>query len=104
MALQTSPQTHQRSAPSADTLRQRGVREPALERKGRRLGRPAWWFLALAVPLLLPGALLVALANSWPWDLGIVLLALAGPFITVGFGLLLISAVSRWAARHRPFA
>jgi hypothetical protein len=100
----TGAQTRSAPAPRADTLRQAAVHEPELERKGRRLGRPGWWFLAIAIPIAIPGALLVALANSWAWALGIVLCVLAGPPAVVGLSLLLTSLVSRWAARHRPFA
>lgn len=80
------------------------VREPELERQGRRLGRPSWWFLALAALLAIPGILLVAFTSSWALALGIVLLALSGPPAVIGLGLLISSVVSRWAARHRSFA
>jgi uncharacterized membrane protein len=80
------------------------VHEPQLERQGRRLGRPAWWFFALAALLAVPGTLLIVLAHSWALALGAILLALAGPPALVGAGLLVSSVVSRWAARHRSFA
>jgi hypothetical protein len=80
------------------------VKEPELERQGRRLGRPGWWFLLLAVVIAIPGIVLVVFAHSWAMAIGIVLLVLAGAPAVVGLGLLLSSLVSRWSARHKSFA
>jgi hypothetical protein len=80
------------------------VFEPELERKGRRLARPGWWFLLLARLVAVPGVVLIVCASGWAQSIGIVLLALAGPPAAIGVGLLLCSLVARWAARHRSFA
>lgn len=78
--------------------------EPGLERQSRRLGRPARWFLLIALALEVPGILLIALGSSWVFALGIALVALGIPFAAVGIGLLVSAGVGRWAAGHRPFA
>lgn len=80
------------------------VREPKLERQGRRLARPAWRFLALAVIVAIPGVVLVVVDNSWSVPFGIALLLLASLPAAVGIGLLFSASVARWAARHRLFA
>jgi hypothetical protein len=80
------------------------VREPELERQGRRLGRPGWWFLLLAAVIAVPGVVLIILTHGWAHAIGVVLLVLAGPPAVVATGLLLSSLVARWAARHRSFA
>jgi hypothetical protein len=82
----------------------RSVREPRLERQGRRLAHPAWRFLALALILAIPGAVLVAVDNSWSLPFGIALLLLASLPAAVALGLLFSASVARWAARHRLFA
>jgi len=80
------------------------VAEPDLERMGRRLGRPGWWFVVLSAVLAVPGVVLVAFTHSWALALGVVILALAvGPAL-VGVALLLSSLVARWSARHKSFA
>lgn len=80
------------------------IPEPELERQGRRLAASASTFLLVALALLVPGLLMVVLGGSWVFALGITLAALSGPPAVVGIALLGSSAVSRWAARHRPFA
>lgn len=80
------------------------VKDPELERQGRRLGRPGWWFLLVAVLLAVPGVLLTVFATSWGRSIGIVLLVLAGSVAVVAMGLLLPSLISRWSARHKSFA
>jgi hypothetical protein len=80
------------------------VPEPELERQGRRFGKPASWFLALAAILEVPGILLFVLGHSWVAAIGIGLIALGIPPATVGVGLLVSALVARWAARHKPFA
>jgi hypothetical protein len=84
--------------------RTNAVKEPALEREGRRLGRSGGWFLALAILIAIPGVLLVVLGRSAVAGAGIVVLALAAAPAVVGVGLLLSSAVARWSARHKLFA
>ena len=78
--------------------------EPELERQGRHLGRPGWWFLFLAVCIALPGVVLIIFTRGWAHAIGIVLVVLAGPPAMIAMGLLLSSLVARWAARHRSFA
>jgi len=80
------------------------VPDPELERQGRRLGRPGWWFLALAAFIALPGVVLIIFTQGWAHTIGIVLVVLAGPPAIVAAGLLPASLVARWAARHRSFA
>jgi len=80
------------------------IREPQLERQGRRLGKPGGWFIAVALVAAIPGAVLVAIDQGWTFVFGLGLLALASCPLVVGVGLLLASVVSRWAARHRLFA
>lgn len=80
------------------------VREPKLERQGRRLAHPALRFLALALVVAVPGAVLVAVDNSWSLPFGIALLLLASVPAAFAVGLLVSASVARWAARHRLFA
>jgi hypothetical protein len=80
------------------------VREPQLERQGRRLGKPGWWFLAISLVGLVPGIVLIALGSHWVFALGLALLALGSCPFAVGVALLLASVVPRWAARHKLFA
>lgn len=80
------------------------IADPELERQGRRLSAPVSRFLLIALALAVPGLVLVILGSSWVFAIGIVLVALAGPPAVVGVALLVSSAVSRWAARRRPFA
>jgi hypothetical protein len=80
------------------------VKEPQLERQGRRLGKPGGWLIAVALVGSIPGAILVAIDQGWTLVFGIGLLALASCPFAVGVGLLVASAVPRWAARHKLFA
>jgi uncharacterized membrane protein YdbT with pleckstrin-like domain len=80
------------------------VPELELERQGRRLGRPGWWFLFLAALIALPGVVLIILTQGWAHAIGVILVVLAGPPAVVATALLLSSLVARWAARHRSFA
>jgi uncharacterized membrane protein YdbT with pleckstrin-like domain len=74
------------------------------DRQGRRLMRPAPPFLLIASALAVVGIVLLILTSGWAWALGIVLVALAGPPAVIGTGLLAAGAVTRWAARDKPFA
>ena len=78
--------------------------DPALERQGRRMLRPALRFLALALILLIPGIVLVIVGHDGLLGLGIALILLSSLPGTVAVGLLASSSVARWAARHRLFA
>lgn len=80
------------------------VKEPQLERQGRRLARPSWRFLILAVVIALPGIVLVEIDNTWSLPFGIVLLLIASLPAGIGIALLVSGSVARWAARHRLFA
>jgi hypothetical protein len=74
------------------------------DRLGQRLMRPAPPFLALACCLAVAGIILLILAPGWGWALGILLVALAGPPAAIGISLAAAGAVTRWAARDKPFA
>lgn len=78
--------------------------DPELRRTGRKLAGPGGRFTALGLVPLVAGLLLLFLASSWPWVLGIVLIALSLPILAVGLSLLLGSGVASWAARRWPFA
>lgn len=80
------------------------VKEPVLERQGRRLGHSGGWFLLLAMLIAIPGVLLVVLGGTGASGVGIVVLALASAPAIVGVGLVISSAVARWSARHNLFA
>jgi uncharacterized membrane protein YhhN len=80
------------------------VREPELERQGRRLARPGGWFIVVALIPAIPGAVLVTIDERWTFAFGLALLAIASCPLVIGIALLVSSAVSRWAARHRLFA
>lgn len=74
------------------------------DRQGRRLMRPAPPFLLIASGLAVVGIILLILTSGWAWALGLVLVVLAGLPAVVGISLLAAGAVTRWAARDRPFA
>ncbi|MGH2874437.1 MAG: hypothetical protein ACRDL5_18510 [Solirubrobacteraceae bacterium] len=80
------------------------VKEPRLERQGRRLGRSGARFSGIATLIAIPGVLLVVRGAGTAWVVGIVILVLASLPAIVGVGLLGSSAVARWSARHRLFA
>lgn len=80
------------------------IREPQLERQGKRLAGPGWRFVVLAVAIAIPGVVLVVIDNSWSLPFGIALLLIASLPGAAGIALLLSGSVARWAARHRLFA
>jgi Flp pilus assembly protein TadB len=80
------------------------VADPVLERQGRAMARPAPAFLVAAGALLIVGIVLLLVGGGWVWTLGVVLVFLACIPLVVGVGLLCAAAISRWAARRRPFA
>jgi hypothetical protein len=80
------------------------VREPGLERTGRRFGHSGGRLLLLALLIAIPGVVLVAIGHGWGTGFGIALFAIALVPAVAGIALLLSSAVSRWAARHKMFA
>ncbi len=80
------------------------VREPQLERKGRRLGHSGWRFLLIGILVAIPGVVLVLIGRGWSVGVGLAVLAVAAAVGVVGVGLLVSSLVSRWSARHRLFA
>ncbi len=75
-----------------------------LERQSRRMARPSLRFFVIGLAFAVLGVVLIIFGSSWVWALGIVLVVLAGPPAVVAFALLAAAAVSRWAARERPFA
>jgi len=85
-------------------MRAERIPEPQLERQGKSFVTPAAGFLMIGVTILVPGLLLVILAHSWVFALGIVLVAISLPFDAVGVVGLGAAAVARWAARHKSFA
>lgn len=80
------------------------VADPELERQGKQLAAPVAGFVLTAIVLAVPGIVLLIVASSWAWALGLVLVVLAMPAAMVAVGALVSSAVARWAARHRLFA
>jgi hypothetical protein len=80
------------------------VREPGLERVGKRLGHSAKWFLAVATPFLIVGVVLVLIGSTWAVAFGALAIFLALIPGSVGIGLLASALVSRWSARHKSFA
>lgn len=80
------------------------VPEPELERQSRRFRKPGSWFLSVAVAIEVPGILLFVLGHSWVAAIGIALIALGLPFVTIAVGLLGSALVAGWAAHRRPFA
>ncbi len=80
------------------------VREPGLERTGKRLGHSAAWFLAVALAVAIPGVVLVLIDNHWSLGVGVAILLIACIPGMIGFGLIVSAVVARWSARHRSFA
>ena len=89
-------QQHERTDPRAS--------DPELRRTGRKLAAPGVGFTGIGLLPLVAGLLLLFLASSWPWVLGIVLIALSVPILGIGVSLLLGSGVAGWASRRWPFA
>lgn len=80
------------------------VKDPTLERHGRRFGHSAGWFLLIAAVIAIPGIVLVVIDTSWSVAFGIAVLLLASLPGAVGGALLGSSIVARWSARHKSFA
>jgi hypothetical protein len=84
------------------------VQDPALERQGRRLGRPGGRFLAIGTVAFLIGVALVVIgvvsSTNWLFVLGLAIALLGSLPLVVGAGLLVSSAVARWSARRKSFA
>jgi Flp pilus assembly protein TadB len=78
------------------------VRDPVLERQGRRMIGPAVRFIATAALLAVAGVILIVTGSSLVIGIALVLLASCPAF--VGFGLLTGGTVARWAGRHKLFA
>jgi CHASE2 domain-containing sensor protein len=78
--------------------------EPAVEPHGRQLSKPSIVFGLVAIALVVLGVVLLVAGSSWVPAVGIVLIALAGLPAVIGFGRLSNAAISRRAARRRPFA
>ena len=80
------------------------VNEPALERQGRRMIRPALRFFAISLVPMIPGIVLIAIGHDGLLGLGIALILISSCPLAVGLGLLFSGSIARWAARHRLFA
>jgi hypothetical protein len=84
------------------------VKDPQLERQGRRLGRAGTFWLVVSALLGVPGVVLVilgfVLGPRVLWEVGIALLLIGGGPVVISWALLGSSAVSRWAARRKLFA
>jgi|GEM_PF-3574404 len=80
------------------------VREPQLERKGRRMGHSGWWFLFVGLAIAIPGIVLIALGHGWSIGIGIAIVLIASGPAAIGIGLLVSAVVARWSARHKLFA
>jgi hypothetical protein len=80
------------------------VKDPMLERQGKRMIGPAIRFIAIGVVLAVVGIVLILIGHGWGVAFGILALLLGGIPGTIGFGLLTGGAVARWAARHKLFA
>ena len=80
------------------------VKDPQLERQARQFLKPSGPLLLAAMSLALVGVALIVFGRSGVRAAGIVLAVLAGIPAVVGVTLAVVAAVSRWAARDRPFA
>jgi hypothetical protein len=80
------------------------VADRELERHGRRMGHSASRFFLVGVAIAIPGIVLLLIDHGWSIGVGIAVLLIAGIPLVVGAGLLVSSAVSRWAARRKLFA
>lgn len=80
------------------------VKDPVLERQGKRMIGPAIRFIVIAVAAAIAGIVLILIGHGWSVGVGIAVLLLASVPATIGVGLLTGGAVARWAARHRLFA
>lgn len=75
-----------------------------LDRQGRRIGHSASWFLLVGIAIAIPGVVLIVLKHWWSIGVGIAICLIASIPLVIGVGLLVSSAVSRWAARRKSFA
>lgn len=80
------------------------VADRELERHGRRMGHSASWFILIGVAIAIPAVVLLLIDHGWSIGVGIAVLLIASVPLVVGVGLLVSSAVSRWAARRKLFA
>jgi hypothetical protein len=84
------------------------VKDPQLEREGRRLGGAGRGWMIGSALFLLPGIVLLVIGlAAGPrvlWEVGIALLLIGGGPAVISATLAAASGVSRWAARHKLFA
>jgi hypothetical protein len=80
------------------------VADRELERQGRRMGSSASRFILIGIAIAVPGVVLLLIDHGWSIGVGIAVLLIAAIPVVVGIGLLVSSAVSRWAARRKLFA
>lgn len=83
---------------------QDSVADTQLERQGRRMAGPGGRLVLAGVPLGIVGIVLIVLGHGWSVGVGIALLLIGSVPATWGGVLLVTSAVTRWSARHKPFA
>lgn len=93
-----------RGPDGARSTRGQGVQEPGLERAGRRFNRSARSFLFLAAPFLIVGVVLILIGTGWSLAFGAAAILLGCIPGTIGIGLVVSGLVSRWSARHHPYA
>ena len=75
-----------------------------LERQGRRMGYSASRFVLVGVAIAIPGIVLLLIDHGWSVGVGIAVCLIASIPLVIGVGLLVSSAVARWAARRKSFA
>ena len=84
------------------------VKDPQLERQGRRLGKPGKWWLLVGLVIAIPGIVLLVVGLTADqrtlWVVGVAVLVIGSIPATVGVALLVSGAVARRAARHKLFA
>ena len=80
------------------------VADRELDRQGSRMGHSASRFLLVGIAVAIPGIVLLLIDHGWSIGVGIAVLLIASIPLVVGVGLLVSSAVSRWAARRKLFA
>jgi hypothetical protein len=80
------------------------VRDPVLERQGKRMIGPAIRLVAIAAVMAVAGIVLIVIGHGWSVGVGVAVLLLASVPGTIGFGLFTGGSIARWAARHKLFA
>jgi hypothetical protein len=68
------------------------------------MARPGGAFLVLSSAVAVVGVILMIVGSGAVWDIGIVLLLLAGAPAVIGVAMLAAAAVTKRSAQRRPFA